>query len=92
MLAKWAKKLKDRKMIGRKMFYFFVIHFSVKIFLPKKQGFHFLGTNYPITNYSSSIANLSIILRNVPLSILSSFAVAIRFQLLRIRACSIARF
>jgi len=36
MLAKWAKKLKDRKMIDRKMLYFFVIHFSVKIFLPKK--------------------------------------------------------
>jgi len=33
MLAQWAKKLKDRKMIGRKMLIFPVLYFSVFLVL-----------------------------------------------------------
>ena len=50
--------------------------------------------NHPITQSPNHplIPNRSIIRRSVPLSIFNSRAVAIRFQLLRIRACSMARF
>jgi hypothetical protein len=33
LMPKYLSKLKDRKMIGRKMLYFFVIHFSVIVVL-----------------------------------------------------------
>jgi len=51
-------------------------------------------SNYPVTQSTNHppIPSRSIIRCNVPLSIFSSLAVAIRFQLLRISACLMARF
>jgi len=63
MLAKWEKRLKDRKMNDRKMLHFSVIHFSVKIFLPKKQGFHLLGTKNS-SNFFKSTSTIGTACRN----------------------------
>jgi len=48
-----GQKTKRQKNDWQKNALFFVIHFSVKIFLPKKQGFHLLETNYPVTQLPS---------------------------------------